>query len=1014
MIKKEFQNFSKILIRTPSSFYTDLFNENETTKNLDDLISFCLNDKKFLEAIHWSSTQLYNTILDFNKKNFPEVKKRQILLTLKKYLIRSATRSTPYGTFAGTFIQSFTNIRLDEEKIFRRKLRLDINIVRKITRSIESNDSFLPYLSFTVNNSLYSFDNQFRYLEIDKNEQTKPKISSLEKNEVLNFLYLKNKEDKITFNLISHKFSEVFEHQELFSFFRELINVGFLVSELELLQTDKDELKNIRKFINRTEIRSLNGVDKYKDLFKCTDDYITSVENLSFGDYNKDDYKKILELLNNLGIVINDEQIFHVDILNKNINSLDFSETDKKQIFEAISILSKITVPNILKSHIQKFKLLFIEKYEYNYIPLLQVLDPEVGIGFPPNNSLGSVSSNELINFNQKLSENKHPETNNLSDWLIDKIENLSSEEKVIEICSKSLQNFPDRSHSLSHSFNVVGQILGSNRILLQNVGGIHSNTVLSRFAYLDDKIKFLCEDIADWEKEISKDVIFAEIIWIPNGREGNITRKKSYFDYEIPIFYKSSQDSKIQITLDDILVSVHEDEIILISKKLKKRIIPRLSSAHNFLSSTNSVYKFLSSLQNQSLQNLYLDPDFANSKKRFFPRIMYKNVILHQASWILQESDIKTIKTSKEPFKEFDKYIKKWNVEKYILLCQGDNELFLDISNASYLEILMDEIYKNHKIIVLKEWLYTQDQNPSVNQFILPLKNKRAIPFKKLSINNDLLKTDSFYPGSEWIYIKIYCDVNYSDVIIKTIYNKVIKKFENNIVKEWFFIRYNDPHHHLRFRIHINSSDVFEQIMTDINKSLHLFMNKKIIWKIKLDTYEREIKRYFHSKIEIAEYIFYKDSLVFLKLLKNNNFKEDIKLRLFTAVKNVDFWLESFNLTIKEKRDLCESMKATFASEQSHDFILQTEYKYRENKDVLFAFLKSNTFAATFKDRNIELNRLHLTRHNLRDFIHMSLNRWFVSNQRNWEYLVYYFCFNYYNRCIYTSQSLKKDVKKI
>lgn len=1001
-----FQDFGKVMFRKPLFSYTVLFNKENRTINLDELIWNYLEDEKFLEAIFWSSKQLYNTILELKNKNLPEKKKDKILLTLKKYLIRASTRSTPYGTFAGTAIQDISEKSENEIFTYKKKIRLDVNTIRKIIRSVENNNFLLQHISYSINNTLYSFNDQFRYLEIDKKEKNNPEISSLEKNEILNFIYSKGKKEKINFNFIYSQFSEDFEKQEFLDFFYELIDSGFLVSELELTQTDGDEFRNLNKFLEKDGIKNSSEALTYKNLLKSVSDYISIVENSSSGDFNKNEFDLLSDLFKGLKINIENEQIFHVDVLNENTGFPEFSVNDIKNLNEAIVVLSKITIKNQKESELQNFIKIFSEKYDTASVSLLEVLDPEIGIGFPASENIGGFSNNEFINFNKKSFRDRSGNNQNFSSWLVDKIESLSNGETEIRINKNDLQDIADQSGLLSNSFNVTGQVLNSGKILLQSAGGIHANTLLSRFAYMNNEIQSLCKSITDFEKQISEEIIFAEIIWIPDGKEANITRKLAYSDYEIPIYYNSSLPVNNQISLHDIVVCIENNEVILKSKKLKKRIIPRLSSAHNFLGSSNSIYGFLSVLQDQNSLNLAVLPDFLSSKKRFFPRIAFKNIILHSCCWILQESDISAIKNSHIPLQKLKEFFRKWNVNQYVLLCQGDNELFLDIFNDSYLDILLDEIYKNHKTVVLKEWLYnSEDTDGFVNQFIFPLKNIERKAFRKSFSSHFQTEKRNSYPGEEWLFFKIYCDATYADVILKKIFKQIEKLDKESLIGKWFFIRYLDPHYHIRIRIQMKSDQFSGRIISEMHQNLDSFIKKNIIWKISLDTYNREIERYSVSEIDTAEYVFYKDSCLFSKLLGKESFTDNIKLRTFSAAKNVNSWLDVFELDLKEKKDFCETMKNSFAVEQSEVFKIKTEKKYREDQDLFYSFLKNDTFVQLFRERNRDLIKLNLDNQNLKDFIHMSLNRWFLTDQRNWEFLIYYFCFRYYNRCLHSSE---------
>jgi thiopeptide-type bacteriocin biosynthesis protein len=63
------------------------------------------------------------------------------------------------------------------------------------------------------------------------------------------------------------------------------------------------------------------------------------------------------------------------------------------------------------------------------------------------------------------------------------------------------------------------------------------------------------------------------------------------------------------------------------------------------------------------------------------------------------------------------------------------------------------------------------------------------------------------FVPGSEWLYLKIYTGIKTSDTILEEAVHPLTEYFlENNYISEWFFIRYNDPKPHIRFRLKLNN----------------------------------------------------------------------------------------------------------------------------------------------------------------------------------------------------------------
>jgi len=57
--------------------------------------------------------------------------------------------------------------------------------------------------------------------------------------------------------------------------------------------------------------------------------------------------------------------------------------------------------------------------------------------------------------------------------------------------------------------------------------------------------------------------------------------------------------------------------------------------------------------------------------------------------------------------------------------------------------------------------------------------------------------------------------------------------------------------------------------------------------------------------------------------------------------------------------------------------------------------------FEQEFNQRNLEIEKLKLCKEKLSSYIHMSINRWFPSEQRALELMTYSFATKYYSRIL-------------
>ena len=217
-----------------------------------------------------------------------------------------------------------------------------------------------------------------------------------------------------------------------------------------------------------------------------------------------------------------------------------------------------------------------------------------------------------------------------------------------------------------------------------------------------------------------------------------------------------------------------------------------------------------------------------------------------------------------------------KYNLPRNVCFSQGDNELVIDFFNQTACCILLKEL--NKRDIIVKEYLYDDFQSPVIgaqneryaNEVVIPLIGQPInIPKVTRSADQPNVKR-RFSPGTEWLYLKIYCAETIQDQLLTAQIKPLIETLlEKNIIDNWFFIRYRDPESHLRLRIRITSpfiSNAVASVIDEINRFFMEAIEDKTVRKLVYDTYERELERYGAANVENCETIFRIDSETFLK----------------------------------------------------------------------------------------------------------------------------------------------------
>jgi len=262
---------------------------------------------------------------------------------------------------------------------------------------------------------------------------------------------------------------------------------------------------------------------------------------------------------------------------------------------------------------------------------------------------------------------------------------------------------------------------------------------------------------------------------------------------------------------------------------------------------------------------------------------------------------------------------------------------------------------------------------------------------------NNRIQKT--FVVGDKWLYYKIYCGITTADTIllevIKPLTNSLL---ENNLIEKWFFIRYADPELHLRVRFYVKDVTNLGDIIHSIKEYTEPYILSSQIWNIQIDTYQRELERYGKNSITLAETFFYYDSEQIVSIIEHSS---DEETRILAVFKYLEMIIKLFNLTNVALISFLNNMQHNFKEEFKADRNMRKELSntYR----VLEPLLTTSHLTEDKKSKQIitriyemakEDNLLVPLESLLASFIHMTINRSFIAQQRLYEMMLYHFLY--------------------
>jgi thiopeptide-type bacteriocin biosynthesis protein len=361
----------------------------------------------------------------------------------------------------------------------------------------------------------------------------------------------------------------------------------------------------------------------------------------------------------------------------------------------------------------------------------------------------------------------------------------------------------------------------------------------------------------------------------------------------------------------------------------------------------------------------------------------------------------------------------------RWVLLSDHDNLLPCDLENVVSVEALAQTLRKTGARRLME--LYPSAAEMAARGSAGVFMHELNIPFvrsgsthtassrgvyreTKESVRIGLI----FPPGSEWLYLRLYCAPLLADrLLVERLAPAIHETVSAGCSDRWFFIRYFDPRPHLRLRFHGDPARLTSTVLGTIRRSLEA-ATEGASCELEVATYQREMERYGGPELmEVSEILFFADSEAVLSALSESR---DIDARWQFAVLGVDRLLNDFGLRIhrklwfaKRRRD---ELEPSLMSEYP-DVRRAMARSFRSERDSLSKLLDGTAFGAVGPMGVRALERRSLSIREavsqirtecrqrkssagfyelLGSHLHMHLNRVMPSSQRLYEFMVFDF----------------------
>lgn len=980
------------------------------------------------EAIFVASPDLEEMLEPWRSGALRGEKRDRVERSLVRYLARMASRATPFGLFSGCSTGTWGEAsRLEVAPLAEgiRHTRLDMDYLCALVEALEKDPRVRDTLRYRTNSSLTFAAGRYRYAEVRfGSEQGRDyHLVALEPSPYLVDTLGRARTPATLLDLARPLVDGEITLEEATGFIHELIDSQVLVSDLYPAVTGEEPIHGV--------VATLRKHPDTRALGDQLGGVLDRLEALDQGTCERSPatYRALARDLEALPAKIKLKHLFQVDLV-KPAPEARLGAGVRQRIGEGIELLRALA-PGRRTNPMQRFIEAFQQRYETRWVPLLEVLDDESGLGFE---SAGGGETSPLLNglaFPGLEEGGGSPFTLRDRHLLLHLLAHPGettwdlSEEDLKALKNPEPPPYPEAFAAMAVLGAPSREALdaGDFDLLLEHFSGPSGARLLGRFCHGDARLEAAVKAHLAAEEAQAPEAIYAEIVHLPEGRMGNILCRPLLRRHEIPYLGVSGAEEAFQIPLQDLQVSVVGGRVVLRSERLGREVRPRLSSAHNYTRGLG-VYRFLCRIQDQDAASNGWSWGHLDGLP-FLPRVVRGRHILSKAKWRVEGRELKAIleASGAEAHTRFQSWRAERKLPRRVLLADGDNTLLVDLDQVLWRETLLGLVAKRPSFEMV-ECFPEPDQLLEMepgwryhHELVLPFLAKAEAPAREVAPGAAPagVVRRTFPPGSEWLYLKVFTGTSTADQILAHHLAPLLEA-HRDLYDRWFFIRYNEGGNHLRIRFQGDPGVLTTQLQPKLHARLETLVTEGFAWKVQLDTYEREVERYGGpAGIELAEACFGHDSQAVLELVRAYPGDEGADLRWRLGLKAVDALLDGMGFDFGTKARIVRQARAGFSREfrSERGLDVQLGAKFRSLRKELEALLSGEAAGATLAPGLEILARrqaaLAPTLEALRraeaegrltsplaelapSFVHMHVNRLLRAAQRNQEFVLYDF----------------------
>jgi thiopeptide-type bacteriocin biosynthesis protein len=877
-----------------------------------------------------------------------------------RYLIRMSTRPTPFGLFAGVAIGywgSSTDIRIEPE--IRTRTRPDMAWLMNFVFRLEARPEIRTELKVFANTAAFVHSGRVFLAERAPSLDTRPlgAVSVRATNVVKQALSAASTPifwRELAGDLLASTPGATLKKVD--TLLNELWAQTLILTELRPPLTHDDPARYVAERLARIPAAA-DERSQLESVLAMARDWDAHAETQSAESYQR--------MVAHLQATSPRESQTPLQVdSNLRLSGNRISRAVGEEAARAAELLLRIAPSPEGPSHIEAYRSAFELRYGYDReVPLLELLDQGLGLGPPAAYATGQYPPPGAVSTTVSMARSQA--LLNLA------CAALRDRQTVVELDSETLKclETPRPSVDAPASLDLYVSVAAASAqaldrgefkvVLGPNLGSTAAGRSLGRFAdMIGAEARSALESAARTEEAGAPEKLWAELVYQPRSlRSANVSIRPAVRKYEIVWSATPGVAPENVIPIHEIVVGIRAGRFYLRWPAVGAEVVV---CAGHMLNNYRApvVCRFLSDLTRDRQVQLSPFGWGPASNFPFLPRVEVGRVVLRPARWRIDAVTRATQLSANQPglFRNaLGLWRAAWNVPRHVYLSSGDNRLLLDLGDPPQAEELrqavkvlpangnlaLEEVYpsldeawaegpEGHYVTELVVSLALREP-PRASDEVRPARQggfghvvvtpsevqgsertpvtavAHVLPFDRpASSAHARLRP----PGSEWLYLKLYCHRQVEDDLIGgPIRDLGEQMLGSELAKDWFFVRYSDPDPHLRIRFRGDAEQLAGDGIHRVCVWAAELMSRGSCQRFSFDTYDRELERYGGPQgTAVAEEVFGADSRAVAQILNVLQSRRVSLDRTNVAVLTVDALLHGLGLSEVARLEWCRS----------------------------------------------------------------------------------------------------------